>query len=292
MMQKIMATVTGAALGLLIGAPCLAGNPDGDRLMTSFAVLVGFPAQAEAGGGAVALVPGTVIEVGPDELDAPGSRQGTVERSLSFGRAVDKLWQTFRLDPERKNQEGLSIAAAIGQGEVLPALAGTALRIEITLTGFDEDLATFRVVFRQARETIADSTVEVKRRGRAVVGATDGATAPYIFVFIEPDPADAYMTPLRYHEKTGITAPVVQHKVNPVYPEEARRDKVTGTVVCDALIDAAGTVQDLDVLIADDQRLAVAATEAIRQWRFEPARTGSGKAITVRYVLTVKFSLQ
>ena len=54
-----------------------------------------------------------------------------------------------------------------------------------------EEGATYRIVFRQDQTKLADSKLTVARGGRAVVGGMDGEAAPYVFVFVQPDPPHA-----------------------------------------------------------------------------------------------------
>jgi TonB family protein len=151
-------------------------------------------------------------------------------------------------------------------------------------------VATYRIVFHQGQATLADSTVSVTRGGRAVVGGMDGEAAPYIFVIVEPDSPDG--TPLRFSEDLDISQPVAIDKVMPRYPEEARKARLTGLVVLETVIDGNGKVKGTRILDSPAPNLADAALEAIRQWRFEPARMPDGSAVEVRFVLTIKFALE
>ena len=95
-----------------------------------------------------------------------------------------------------------------------------------------------------------------------------------------------------FDESGDMTAPEVTNKVDPKYPEETRKEGVSGTVILDVVIDSTGAVEDVNVLEDPDTRLSAAAVDAVRQWRFEPARDKNGKPIAVCYVLTVKFHLK
>ncbi len=88
-----------------------------------------------------------------------------------------------------------------------------------------------------------------------------------------------------------ITHPVVIEKVNPKYPEEARKEKIMGLVTVEAVINENGTVDDLEVLDSAHESLSVAAVDAIEQWKFEPALC-DGKPVGVYYNLTVAFRLK
>lgn len=273
-------------LTLLVTASAAAGTTG---VATSFAVLAGFPSGEAAAEGGSLLVPGTVI---PLDGSSAGAADEVVARSLAFTTAVDKLWDTFRLDPARRIQRGRTVLAAVGERVELPAPAGTDLAIAATLLGYNQRLATYRVVFRQGEHTLADSTVSVARGGRAVVGGMDGDAAPYLFVVVEAEKEGDTDAITRRAGEGGITMPVAVTKVPPTYPEAARAAKIRGTVVVDVLIDPTGAVRDARILESPDPSLATAAIAAVRQWRFEPARDADNKPVDVHFVLTLRFALR
>ena len=88
-----------------------------------------------------------------------------------------------------------------------------------------------------------------------------------------------------------ITHPVVVEKVDPRYPPSARDEKVMGTVVVESVITEEGVVDDVRVIENPDDRLAAAAVEALKQWRFEPALC-DGAPVGVYYNLTFRFRLE
>jgi TonB family protein len=95
----------------------------------------------------------------------------------------------------------------------------------------------------------------------------------------------------RYVPNGKISEPVVLEKVSPKYPPEARKDKITGIVVADLVIDEIGMVRDVLIKESPSDLLSDAAIEAIEQWRFEPAIM-DGEAVAVRYIVTIKFNLK
>ena len=52
------------------------------------------------------------------------------------------------------------------------------------------------------------------------------------------------------------------------------------------------TIPEAAAVKDPDPRLTKAATEAVLQWRFEPARDAQGKPVAVVYTVTVAFKLQ
>jgi TonB family protein len=96
--------------------------------------------------------------------------------------------------------------------------------------------------------------------------------------------------PVPYDKETMREPQKIKH-VNPVYPAEAKKEGVQGTVVLQALIAEDGTVQQTSVLEGEDARLVNAAREAVGQWLFEPMRDEDGKPIAVLFTVTIRFAL-
>lgn len=73
----------------------------------------------------------------------------------------------------------------------------------------------------------------------------------------------------------------------PAYPLLARQARVAGDVVIDAVIDERGNVVEMHT-ISGLPILALAAMEAVRQWKYEPTTLG-GEAVSVRLLVTITF---
>lgn len=71
-------------------------------------------------------------------------------------------------------------------------------------------------------------------------------------------------------------------KVQPEYPELARRMNITGTVRVQVVVAANGTVKDAKV-VGGHPVLAGAALEAVRKWRFEPAPAESTGVVDFKF---------
>jgi len=101
-------------------------------------------------------------------------------------------------------------------------------------------------------------------------------------------PAPAPEPPRRLHQ--GIQAPRKVVDVAPRYPALARESHVEGVVILDVIIDDAGNVTSTRVL-KSVALLDQAAVDAVRQWKFTPARL-NGEAIPIVMTVTVAFRLQ
>lgn len=78
--------------------------------------------------------------------------------------------------------------------------------------------------------------------------------------------------------------------VNPEYPELARRARMEGVVILEAVIDKQGNVKDITMLRPLGLGLDVAATEAVQQWKYTPTYY-NGRPVEVILTVTVQFQL-
>jgi TonB family protein len=86
----------------------------------------------------------------------------------------------------------------------------------------------------------------------------------------------------------GLTQPTATRKVDPGYPIQLMRENVAGTVVLYAIIHADGTVSDIRVLRSVDDRLDRLASNALLQWKFDPA-TKNGTPVDIEATFQVPF---
>jgi len=88
----------------------------------------------------------------------------------------------------------------------------------------------------------------------------------------------------------GVTAPTLQHKVEPEYSEEARKAKFQGTVVLYIEVDTTGKATNIHVLRSLGLGLDEKAIEAVRKWTFIPGKK-NGVPVTVQATVEVNFRL-
>lgn len=106
---------------------------------------------------------------------------------------------------------------------------------------------------------------------------------------LRPLLVDVTQTPRRVGG--DVRAPVVMKRVEPLYAEGARKARVSGIVILEAMIDKTGIVRSAKILKSlPAATLAYTAAEALRQWRFIPARL-NGEPIDVLFNLTINFRL-
>jgi TonB family protein len=87
---------------------------------------------------------------------------------------------------------------------------------------------------------------------------------------------------------SGVLAGLLQHKVDPVYPDDARKAKISGAVVMLVTVDDHGKIVDLSAL-AGPEMLRDAALNTVRQWTYKPYLL-NGKPVFVKSQITINFS--
>jgi TonB family protein len=89
----------------------------------------------------------------------------------------------------------------------------------------------------------------------------------------------------------NIRPPRKLKDVKPVYPAAMREAGLSGTVPIQAIIDGEGTVSSVRVLSAQvHPDFAIAAVDAVRQWRFTPTLL-NGAPVEVVMTVSVRFDL-
>ena len=87
---------------------------------------------------------------------------------------------------------------------------------------------------------------------------------------------------LAAQEVQGDVSRRAKSKVQPVYPELARKMNLTGTVKVEVVVSPNGSVKDAKV-VGGHPVLAGAALDAVRKWRFEPAAMDSSGVVEFKF---------
>jgi TonB family protein len=90
---------------------------------------------------------------------------------------------------------------------------------------------------------------------------------------------------------SGIEPPRLLREVRADYTEDARRRALEGEVVLEIIVRRDGTVGDIRILKRLGAGLDDRATDAVRQWRFQPARR-AGAPVDVIVEVAVEFKLR
>jgi len=113
-------------------------------------------------------------------------------------------------------------------------------------------------------------------------------------VVSEPPPSETMppstTVPQRVRVSSGVQSQLLQTRVNPKYPPDAREQHIQGVVVLKVDIDKDGNVSNVE-LISGHPALAQAAIDAVQQWKYKPYLL-NGTPVEVETQVTVNFTLQ
>lgn len=88
-----------------------------------------------------------------------------------------------------------------------------------------------------------------------------------------------------------VKAPVILHRVEPLYPGVLQRARMNGKVAVHCVIDKNGRVRDAQIVFASHPAFAEAVQRALQQWRYQPASL-RGEAVDCYLDLTVDFGVR
>jgi protein TonB len=86
--------------------------------------------------------------------------------------------------------------------------------------------------------------------------------------------------------------PVLVQRVIPDYPRHARRSGTEGEVVLEVVVDRRGRVARQVRVLDSAPLFDDAAIDAVRRWRFRPARDARGTAVAVVMEVPLRFVLE
>jgi TonB family protein len=87
-----------------------------------------------------------------------------------------------------------------------------------------------------------------------------------------------------------VSAPALISKVEPTYSDEARQEKLSGSVLLSIVVDPSGMPRDIKVLRPLGSGLDESAIAAVMQWRFRPGMK-DGQPVPVMARIQVSFRL-
>lgn len=76
----------------------------------------------------------------------------------------------------------------------------------------------------------------------------------------------------------------------PIYPEELKREGVSGVVAVSIVIDEKGLVASATVVKSSNPNLNDAAIAAVKKWKFKPGQK-DGEPVKTRVTIPINFSL-
>jgi len=152
------------------------------------------------------------------------------------------------------------------------------------------------VIFGQCDDASVDV---VKAIARVQRDSSDKPLSPValekvrIFDQLPPPPpppgAAVAPAPRRINISAGVAQGMLISKTSPVYPIDAKKAGVSGTVVLSAVIGTDGLIKDLQIVSGPDL-LQQAAVDAVKQWRYRPFLLND-EPVEVRTTVNIIFTL-
>ena len=192
--------------------------------------------------------------------------------------AEDAFRQSIALGEDRSVPARLNLAEVLRQRKKTAEALATAREI----LAADPDGPTAkpaRILVCQLREGLPPAAAD-SAQDAADDAAKGAATDEPVHLGLPGDPGTM----------ANATRPVILYRLAPYYTERARRAKLQGNVVLEAVIDREGCVVDAKVLKGLELEIDQVAVETLRRWIFQPA-TFEGKPIKVYYTMTVNFAI-
>jgi len=184
------------------------------------------------------------------------------------------------VDPsELARTGGPGIGGFVGAGTTSPATVDSALRAEAQRAGEEA---------RRARNA-ASQQPQGGAPGPSPAAIAAGTSSPTVAP--PPPPPQRLQGPMAPVRVGGnISAPKKLKDVKPVYPEEARANRIQGIVIIETTIDIDGKVIGARVL-RSIPALDEAAVAAVKQWEFTPTLL-NGLPVPIIMSVTVNFTLE
>lgn len=146
-----------------------------------------------------------------------------------------------------------------------------------------EKILATREVFGLNRNSYTDERsgangIEVKK-GNTVAKASDTE-------ILKDTDGDSLPTPTEEYLVSQM--PRVLSDVRPIYPQEAKDNKIEGSVILNVLIDEKGIVRQVEV-VESEEIFKKEALLAMKRFKFSPALVnGKAVAVKIRYVINFK----
>jgi TonB family protein len=97
--------------------------------------------------------------------------------------------------------------------------------------------------------------------------------------------------PYYFYGLDGVSLPSCCYMPNPQYPEEMRKDRLSGVATLSALVNINGNVEAVRITKSLDKKLDQLSLETIKTWRCKPARDPEGNPVAIRVPFEITFKI-
>ncbi len=214
---------------------------------------------------------------------------GSVILDVGLSEEKGEIKKIFNLNDLRlvtKADLGLKAGKRQRQSKVL-TIDGREFLIQLAMSPEDHSFLLEVVEKTGSRKKILETVILLPQQKSSVFGFENSQGKPF-FISIQRK-KDAKDDDEDVLSVKSLKLPRLIEKVNPVYPKEALKAKVQGTVTLEAIADVNGKVVKLEVL-SGPEALREASLDAVRRWVYEPYIM-DGKPKPVKFTVMVKFNL-
>lgn len=211
--------------------------------------------------------------------------------NIPISRERDTLKRVFNLKDVKLITYGnlLIEGKTNGKSSRLFVLNQKNIIIQLILLSRQKSRFNLNVVEADKKSTpLLETKIIIPQNKTAVIGFEDSEKNIYFISFFRTGPGGTRkkQQPLSKTYKR----PILVEKINPAYPEEAKKQGIQGLEIIQAQIDSSGNIINLKPLSSTHPVLTQSAMGAIKQWKYTPG-TVSGLPTTVPLTVVVNFIL-
>jgi TonB family protein len=208
---------------------------------------------------------------------AAGKSSEAAKTDASADSGSGKTVSTINLSPVSKPS-----GDAVAKDLVQRASRSTVTERESSITVKDELPAP--AAAKAPPTTVAEAEVAAPDPSEALSAMKGAAAVPQAIA--NPQPIFPFVA---LPVSQGVTGGRLSRKIDPIYPSEARVQRLEGAVMLDALVGEDGNVREVAVT-SGPPLLAKAAVQAVKQWRYQPFLL-NGKPVSIHNQITIQFKL-
>jgi TonB family protein len=212
--------------------------------------------------------------------------------NIPVSKELDTLKRVFNLKDVKLITYGNLLIEGKTKGKLsrLFILNQKSIIIQLTLLSREQNQFDLNVAEADKNTNpLLETKIIIPRNKTAVIGFEDSDKNIYFISFFRTLPGET-LKKKQTHPKT-YKRPLLVKKVNPTYPEEAKKQGIQGIEILQAQIDPSGKIVNIKPLASTHPVLTESAMGAIRQWKYT-AGTVSGIPTRVPLTVMVNFIME